>query len=82
MLTTFDADEHVAARRCAAGADGFLLKDTPPPQIVDGDPQGRRRRADAVADGHPLADPAGRAGADRRPARPSRRLDGPDRPRA
>ena len=34
MLTTFDADEHVV-EALAAGADGFLLKDTPPPQIVE-----------------------------------------------
>ena len=34
VLTTFDADEHVVAA-LASGADGFLLKDTPPPQIVD-----------------------------------------------
>lgn len=33
VLTTFDADEHVV-RALAAGAHGFLLKDTPPPQIV------------------------------------------------
>ena len=33
ILTTFDADEYVVAA-LAAGADGFLLKDTPPPQIV------------------------------------------------
>lgn len=33
ILTTFDADEHVV-RAVAAGADGFLLKDTPPPAIV------------------------------------------------
>jgi DNA-binding NarL/FixJ family response regulator len=33
VLTTFDADEHVV-EALAAGADGFLLKDTPPPQIV------------------------------------------------
>jgi DNA-binding NarL/FixJ family response regulator len=44
VLTTFDADEHVLGA-LAAGADGFLLKDTPPPQIlaairavVEGDP--------------------------------------------
>ena len=42
VLTTFDADEHVFGA-LAAGADGFLLKDTPPAEIVDGDPQGRRR---------------------------------------
>jgi len=44
VLTTFDADDHVV-RALAAGADGFLLKDTPPADIlaairrvVDGDP--------------------------------------------
>ena len=34
VLTTFDADEHVVGA-LAAGADGFLLKDTPPPLILD-----------------------------------------------
>ena len=34
VLTTFDADDYVV-RALAAGAHGFLLKDTPPPQIVD-----------------------------------------------
>jgi len=34
VLTTFDADEHVV-EALAAGADGFLLKDTPPPQIIE-----------------------------------------------
>ena len=34
VLTTFDADEHVIGA-VAAGADGFLLKDTPPAQILD-----------------------------------------------
>lgn len=33
ILTTFDADENVRAAM-AAGADGFLLKDTPPEEIV------------------------------------------------
>jgi DNA-binding NarL/FixJ family response regulator len=33
VLTTFDADEHVVGA-IAAGADGFLLKDTAPPDIV------------------------------------------------
>ncbi|WP_460797511.1 response regulator [Nocardioides pacificus] len=33
VLTTFDADEYVV-EAVAAGADGFLLKDTPPAQIV------------------------------------------------
>jgi DNA-binding NarL/FixJ family response regulator len=34
VLTTFDADDHVVGA-LAAGADGFLLKDTPPPLILD-----------------------------------------------
>lgn len=34
ILTTFDADEYVV-RALAAGARGFLLKDTPPADIVD-----------------------------------------------
>lgn len=34
VLTTFDADEYVLDA-IAAGAEGFLLKDTPPPRIVD-----------------------------------------------
>ena len=33
VLTTFDADEFVV-RALAAGANGFLLKDTPPAEIV------------------------------------------------
>ena len=33
VLTTFDADDHVLSA-VAAGADGFLLKDTPPGDIV------------------------------------------------
>ena len=34
VLTTFDADEHVLGA-LAAGADGFVLKDTPPGEIVE-----------------------------------------------
>jgi DNA-binding NarL/FixJ family response regulator len=34
VLTTFDADQHVL-RALRAGAAGFLLKDTPPAQIVE-----------------------------------------------
>ena len=34
VLTTFDADDDVS-RALRAGASGFLLKDTPPPAIVD-----------------------------------------------
>ncbi len=33
VLTTFDADEYVL-QALRAGANGFLLKDTPPPEIV------------------------------------------------
>jgi DNA-binding NarL/FixJ family response regulator len=49
VLTTFDADEHVVGA-LAAGADGFLLKDTPPPQIL--------RAIRAVADGDPMLSPS------------------------
>jgi DNA-binding NarL/FixJ family response regulator len=34
VLTTFDVDDYVV-QALSAGASGFLLKDTPPPQIVD-----------------------------------------------
>lgn len=34
VLTTFDADDHVI-RALESGADGFLLKDTPPSDIVE-----------------------------------------------
>ncbi len=34
VLTTFDADDYVV-RALSAGAAGFLLKDTPPAQIVE-----------------------------------------------
>lgn len=49
VLTTFDADEHVL-RALRAGAAGFLLKDTPPHEIVEA-----VRR---VARGHPVLSPA------------------------
>ncbi|MBF4763976.1 response regulator transcription factor [Nocardioides islandensis] len=49
VLTTFDADEYVA-EALAAGADGFLLKDTAPPQVVDA--------IRKVADGEPMLSPA------------------------
>ncbi len=35
MLTTFDLDEYVFGA-LRAGASGFLLKDTPPAQLLDG----------------------------------------------
>ena len=49
VLTTFDADENVLGG-LRAGASGFLLKDSPPPQIVDA-----IRR---VAAGDPILSPA------------------------
>ncbi|WP_439117389.1 response regulator [Nocardioides abyssi] len=49
VLTTFDADEHVV-QALAAGADGFLLKDTPPARIVEA--------LRKVADGEPMLSPS------------------------
>jgi DNA-binding NarL/FixJ family response regulator len=49
ILTTFDEDEHVAAA-LRAGVSGFLLKISPPEQLVDG--------VRAVAAGRGLLDPA------------------------
>jgi DNA-binding NarL/FixJ family response regulator len=49
VLTTFDADEHVVGA-LGAGADGFLLKDTPPAAIIEA-----IRR---VADGDPMLSPS------------------------
>jgi DNA-binding NarL/FixJ family response regulator len=49
VLTTFDADDHVL-RALRAGAAGFLLKDTPPPDIV--------RAIRRVADGEAMLSPA------------------------
>ncbi|MEU4828228.1 response regulator transcription factor [Actinomadura sp. NPDC023710] len=49
VLTTFDTDEHVL-RALRAGAGGFLLKDTPPAEIVTA-----IRR---VADGEPMLSPS------------------------
>jgi DNA-binding NarL/FixJ family response regulator len=49
VLTTFDADQHVL-RALRAGAAGFLLKDTPPAEIVTAVRQ--------VADGTPVLSPA------------------------
>ncbi len=87
VLTTFDADDHVvgalACRRRRVPAQGHAA-------AADrrGDPQGRRRRADALAVGDPDADPAAarpperlrRAAPD---APPRRRSAGPaHRPRA
>jgi DNA-binding NarL/FixJ family response regulator len=49
VLTTFDADEHVL-RALRAGASGFLLKDTPPPEIL--------RAIRLVVAGEPMLSPA------------------------
>jgi DNA-binding NarL/FixJ family response regulator len=48
VLTTFDADDHVLGA-LRAGASGFLLKDTPPEDIV--------RAIRAVAAGEPILSP-------------------------
>ena len=49
VLTTFDADEHVL-RALRAGAAGFLLKDTPPAEII--------RAVRLVAAGEAMLSPA------------------------
>jgi DNA-binding NarL/FixJ family response regulator len=49
VLTTFDEDEYVV-RALAAGASGFLLKDTAPGAIVDA--------VHRVADGEPMLSPS------------------------
>jgi DNA-binding NarL/FixJ family response regulator len=49
VLTTFDADDHVF-EALAAGADGFLLKDTPPAEIV--------AAIRKVVDGEPMLSPS------------------------
>ena len=48
VLTTFEADDYVL-RALRAGAGGFLLKDTPPPDII--------RAIRAVAAGEPILSP-------------------------
>ena len=76
ILTTFDADEHVL-RALRAGAAGFVLKDTPPAEIVES-----VRR---VAGGQPVLSPAvtkrlitrvAASGHDDRKAKARARLDG------
>jgi DNA-binding NarL/FixJ family response regulator len=49
ILTTFDSDDHIV-RAMRAGASGFLLKHTPPPDIV--------RAIRLVAAGEPMLSPA------------------------
>jgi len=48
VLTTFEADDYVL-RALRAGASGFLLKDTPPPDVI--------RAVKAVAAGEPILSP-------------------------
>jgi DNA-binding NarL/FixJ family response regulator len=48
VLTTFEADDYVL-RALRAGASGFLLKDTPPPEVI--------RAVQAVAAGEPILSP-------------------------
>ena len=83
VLTTFDADDHVL-RALRAGAGGFLLKDTPPPEILEAIRLVAGGRGDALADGHPAADrrtsPDGGADARRADGRGAARP--PHRPRA
>ena len=74
MLTTFDLDEYVYGA-LRAGASGFLLKDTPPPELLNG--------IRVVADGEALLSPSvtrrliGEFVRRPQPARPvPRRLDG------
>ena len=55
VLTTFDADDYVL-RALRAGASGFLLKDTPPADIVRAIRAVAAGRADALADGHSPTD--------------------------
>jgi DNA-binding NarL/FixJ family response regulator len=49
VLTTFDADDHVVGA-LGAGADGFLLKDTPPSEILEA--------IRKVAEGEPMLSPS------------------------
>ena len=63
VLTTFDADDYVL-RALRAGAGGFLLKDTPPAEIV--------RAVRLVAAGEPMLSPDRHPPADR-PRRPTAR---------
>ncbi|MEV5574232.1 response regulator transcription factor [Spirillospora sp. NPDC052269] len=49
ILTTFDTDDHIL-RAMRAGASGFLLKHTPPPEIM--------RAIRQVASGEPMLSPA------------------------
>ena len=60
VLTTFDADDTCCAR-WRRGADGFLLKDTPPAEILDAIRRVAAGEPMLSAVGHPQADRPGRA---------------------
>ncbi len=74
VLTTFDADDYVVSA-VAAGAEGFLLKDTPPAEIV--------AAIRTVVDGDPMLSPSAtaslirrvRSGDDSRAERAAARLE-------
>src|SRR4051794_13449753 len=78
VLTTFDADELVL-RALRAGAAGFLLKDTPPAEIVRAIEHVHAGEGDALPRRHPPPDRAGgrRRRAPRGRARPARDTLGP-----
>ena len=73
VLTTFDADELVL-RALRAGAAGFLLKDTPPAEIVRAIEHVHAGEGTLSPTRHPAADRAGRGRRRRRGA--SRRARG------
>jgi len=67
IVTTFDEDEHVF-EALRSGASGFVLKDTPPEQLLDAI-RGRRRRGRAAdPQHHPAPDHRVRSPAASRPA--------------
>ena len=71
ILTTFDLDEYVY-EALRAGASGFLLKDTPPEQLVEAIRVGLERRRAPLAGDHTSCDRGVRASGRRR--RCARRL--------
>ena len=75
VLTTFDADEHVL-RALRAGAAGFLLKDTPPAEIVRAIELVHAGDGDALARRHAAADRARRRRRATRPPAASGRASG------
>ena len=68
VLTTFDSDDMVL-KALQAGASGFLLKDTPPPKMVEAIRAVDCRRDHPVAVGHLAGHRAGDEVGRRRPRR-------------